>query len=374
MSTSADTASLFRPFSFGQRELSNRIVMAPMTRQFSPGGIPGDNVAAYYRRRIEGGVGLIITEGTYVNHPAANGYANVPAFHGSASLDGWSRVVDTVHTAGGAIIPQLWHVGAVRRAGLEPDPSIPGYGPDAIVENGEEVVRRMSVADIHDVIAAFGQAAADAERVGFDGIEIHGAHGYLLDQFLWSQSNHRDDAYGGSLENRLRLPLEVVRAARAAVSSRFPIVFRFSQWKMGHYDAKIAETPEELKYVLTALADAGVDVFHASTRRFWEPGFPGSTDTLSAWVHKLSDKPVIAVGSVGLDKMFAPELFSSADTGLAQVTDPSKLTEAAQRGDFDLIAVGRALLSDPDWANKVRDGRWRDIVPFDKSVLGRLVM
>ncbi|MEE3624583.1 NADH:flavin oxidoreductase [Nitrospirillum sp. BR 11752] len=367
-------APLFQPFPFGRHVLANRLVMAPMTRNKSPGGVPTDEVVAYYRRRVQGGVGLLITEGTTINHPAANGYPQVPAFHGEAALAGWRRVVEAVHAEGGRIIPQLWHVGIARRPGVEPDPSVPGYGPSAIVTDGVEVVRAMTQADIDAVVAAFAQAAADAERIGFDGAELHGAHGYLIDDFLWEKTNQRTDAYGGSLENRTRFAVEIVRAVRAAVSPDFPIVFRFSQWKGGDYGAKIAQTPEELGRILTPLAEAGVDIFHVSTRRYWEPAFDGSPDTLAAWTKRLTGKPVIAVGSVGLADAFKVGMFANRDAFEVKPTDVDQAAQALARGDFDLLGVGRVLLSDPDWAIKVREGRVDEVIPFDRGSLDRLVM
>jgi 2,4-dienoyl-CoA reductase-like NADH-dependent reductase (Old Yellow Enzyme family) len=366
--------ALFEPFEFGRRPLRNRVVMAPMTRRFSPGGVPGADVATYYRRRAEGGVGLIITEGTTVNHPGANGYASVPAFYGERALAGWQAVAEAVHAAGGAIIPQLWHVGRVRRPGVEPDPAAPGYGPMAIEEDGKVVVKAMTHADIQDVVAAFAQAARDAERIGFDGVELHGAHGYLLDAFLWAGANQRDDEYGGSLEQRLRFPLEVVRAVRAAVRADFPVVYRFSQWKERDYTARIATTPEELGRILRPLADAGVDIFHASTRRFWDVAFEGSPDTLAAWARRLSGKPSIAVGSVGMDKPFTPREIVT-NSGPSVLAEHLAALEAGRlKGDFDLIAVGRALLAEPEWPDKVRTGRLSEIRPFGTEAMERLVV
>ncbi|MEA1647750.1 NADH:flavin oxidoreductase [Nitrospirillum sp. BR 11164] len=373
-SVNAAVAPLFQPFAFGRHTLANRLVMAPMTRNKSPGRVPTDEVVAYYRRRVRGGVGLLITEGTTINHPAANGYPQVPAFHGAEALAGWKRVVDAVHAEGGRIIPQLWHVGIARRPGVEPDPSVPGYGPSAIVADGVEVVRAMTQADIDAVVAAFAQAAADAERLGFDGAELHGAHGYIIDDFFWEQTNQRTDAYGGSLENRTRFAVEIVRAVRAAVSPDFPIVFRFSQWKGVDYNARIAQTPEELGRILTPLAEAGVDVFHVSTRRYWEPAFDGSPDTLAAWTKRLTGKPVIAVGSVGLDGAFKVGMFANRDAFEVKPTDVDQAAQALARGDFDLLGVGRVLLSDPDWAIKVRDGRVDEVIPFDRAALDRLVV
>ena len=201
---------LFRPFPFGERTLANRIVMAPMTRSKSPGGVPTPEVAAYYRRRVEGGVGLIITEGTVVDHPASSGYPDVPRMFGSEALAGWKRVVDGVHEAGGVIVPQLWHVGSVRRRGMGPDPEVPGYGPSAVPHPGQgedaETPVEMTEEDIADVVAAFASGAAAARELGFDGVEIHGAHGYLIDQFFWGRTNQRTDGYGGDLAGRSRFP------------------------------------------------------------------------------------------------------------------------------------------------------------------------
>ncbi|MFC0337531.1 2,4-dienoyl-CoA reductase [Kushneria avicenniae] len=376
MTTSAQAlaAPLFEPLSLGPLTIPNRIVMAPMTRNQSPGGVPGEDVAAYYRSRAEGGVGLIITEGTYIDHPGANGYPDVPAFHGEAALAGWKRVVEGVHAAGGRIMPQLWHVGRERRPGVEPDMSVPGFGPMSIIEDGVEVVKAMTEQDMQDVAASFARAARDAKAIGFDGVELHGAHGYLIDQFLWSGSNQRSDEYGGSVENRLRFPRMVVRAVREAVGPDFPILFRFSQWKLSDYDAIIAETPEALGELLNPLVNEGVDIFHASTRRVWEPAFEGSSKTLAGWTRELTGCPVVAVGSVGLDKTFRTGHFTRTEdpTSKSRV-NVEELAMWRARHDFDLIAIGRALLSDPQWARKVRDGRLDELHDFDRSALDTLV-
>ncbi|WP_447528824.1 NADH:flavin oxidoreductase [Vreelandella sp. TE19] len=376
MSVNPETlaAPLFEPFDLGSLSLANRIVMAPMTRNQSPGGVPTEEVAAYYKSRAAGGVGLIITEGTYIDHPGANGYPAVPAFHGDQALAGWQRVVEDVHAAGGKIVPQLWHVGRERRPGVEPQTSVPGFGPMSIVENDLEVVEAMTEDDMHDVAASFARAAMDAQRIGFDGIELHGAHGYLIDQFLWPESNQRTDAYGGSLENRLRFPRMIVRAVREAIGPDFPIIFRFSQWKLSDYTAIIAETPEALGELLKPLADDGVDIFHASTRRVWEPGFTGSEKTLATWTRELTGKPVIAVGSVGLDRTFRTGHFTRTEdpTSKSRV-NVAELAEWRAKGHFDLIAIGRALLSDPQWANKVEQGRLDELSDFDSAALESLV-
>jgi len=362
--------ALFKPFYLGSLALSSRIVMAPMTRSFSPGGVPNAQVVEYYRRRAGAGVGLIITEGTTVGHKASNGYPDVPRFFGEDALAGWKRVVDAVHSEGGKIIPQLWHVGSVRKLGTEPDPSVPGYGPMQKVKNDKVVVHGMSHADIADVIAAFAQAARDAQAIGMDGVEIHGAHGYLVDQFFWEGSNQRTDEYGGSMAHRSRFAVQIIEAIRAAVGPDFPIILRFSQWKQQDYTARLAQTPEALAEFLQPLVDAGVDIFHCSTRRFWEAEFEGSDLNLAGWTRKLTGKPTITVGSVGLDGEF---LQFMVDTDkVAQPASLENLLARLEREEFDLVAVGRALLVDPDWAAKVREGREQDILPFSREALTSL--
>jgi 2,4-dienoyl-CoA reductase-like NADH-dependent reductase (Old Yellow Enzyme family) len=361
---------LFQPFTVKKLSLSNRIVMSPMTRSFSPGGVPGSDVAAYYQRRAENGVGLIVTEGTMINHPAAANDANVPNFHGEEALNGWSQVVSAVHKVGGRIIPQLWHVGMQRKIGDQPNPEALPIGPSGLAAPGVQATTNpMSEREITDVIAAYAQAAAEAERLGFDGVELHSAHGYLIDQFFWDGTNQRTDRYGGDVIARTRFAVEIIKACRLAVGPDFPIVLRISQWKISDYTAKLAATPELLSRFLAPLADAGVDVFHCSTRRFWEPEFEGSSLNLAGWTKKLTGKPTITVGSVGLDNDF--KSFVTEGKGAANA-NIDRLIEMLDRKEFDLVAVGRALLVDPAWASKIRDNRTDELVPFTLDALRTL--
>ena len=188
--------ALFRPFQVKSLKMPNRIVMAPMTRSFSPGGIPTSDVAGYYRRRAEGGVGLIVTEGTVVDRPAARNDANVPVFHGEA-LPQWKKVVEAVHAAGGLIAPQLWHVGSARGQGEDWQPLGKVDSPSGMTSPGKRRLEPMTDEDIADTIAAFGRSARATRELGFDAVEIHGAHGYLIDQFFWSGLNDRADKWGG---------------------------------------------------------------------------------------------------------------------------------------------------------------------------------
>jgi 2,4-dienoyl-CoA reductase-like NADH-dependent reductase (Old Yellow Enzyme family) len=334
---------LLSTFDLRGLNLRNRIVMSPMTRCFSPGGIPGQNVADYYARRAERKVGLIITEGIGVDHPAALGAGsmneeNVPVLHGTAALAGWGRVADAVHAQGGLIFPQLWHMGPIRRPNTGPSPEVPSCFPCA-----------MNDSEIGDVIEAFGRSAANAKATGFDGIAIHGAHGYLIDSFFWRETNLRADDWGGDLTKRARFGAEVVRCIRRSIGSEMPIMFRFSQWKLQDYNGHLARTPAELESLLMPLADAGVDIFDASARRFQEPAFADSPVTLAGWTKKLSGKPCMAVGGIGLKKDL-PGTFENGSDALDNLPD---VRTRISSGEFDLAAVGRAILGDPDWVLKV---------------------
>ncbi|MGF1428143.1 NADH:flavin oxidoreductase [Kitasatospora sp. LaBMicrA B282] len=360
---------LSRPVVLNGLTVPNRIVMAPMTRMFSPGGVPGEDVRAYYARRAAAGVGLIVTEGTYVGHESAGTSDRVPRFHGEEQLAGWAGVAEAVHRAGGRIVPQLWHIGMVRKPGSPPYADAPAVGPSGLRLDGSEGDgRAMTRADLDDVIGAFAEAAAAAERLGFDGVELHGAHGYLVDQFLWAGTNRRTDAYGGDPVSRTKFAAEIVAAVRAAVSPRFPVIFRYSQWKQEAYDARLAGTPQELEAILAPIAEAGVDAFHASTRRYWLPEFEGSDLNLAGWTKKLTGRPTITVGSVGLDGDF---IHAFAGQG-APVRGIDNLLDRLERDEFDLVAVGRALLQDPEWAAKVLGDRLDELAPYDAAALRTL--
>ena len=360
--------ALFQPFQVKSLKMPNRIVMAPMTRSFSPGGIPTDDVAAYYRRRAEGGVGLIVTEGTVVDRPAARNDANVPVFHGEA-LPQWKKVVDEVHAAGGLIAPQIWHVGSARGQGADWSPLGRVDSPSGFTTPGKRGLEPMTEEDIADTIAAFGRAARAAKDLGFDAVEIHGAHGYLIDQFFWSGLNDRTDRWGGpSIGERARFGAEVVKAVREGVGEDMALILRLSQWKQQDFDARIAETPDQMSEWLTPLSEAGVDVFHCSQRRFWEPEFEGSDLNFAGWAKTLTGKPTITVGSVGLDGEFIAA-FGGAGSKPASLDGLIKRLEA---GEFDMVAVGRALLADPQWVHKIRDGRMDELKDFDRSAMAVL--
>ncbi len=362
---------LFTPLTIGSLRLRNRFAMAPMTRAASPGGIPGPDVAAYYGRRSAGGTALIITEGVRIPHPAAGWLGAIPELDGAEVLRGWRAVTDAVHAGGGAIAAQLWHQGAARgeHDGDAAD-QLP-VSPSGLDVAGNPVGRALGTDELAPVADAYARAAVNARDAGFDAVELHGAHGYLLDQFLWAETNHRTDGYGGSLEARTRFPAEVVAAVRAAVGPQFPIIYRFSQWKMNRYDGSVAANSEELERVLGPLVDAGVDVLHPSTRRHYLPAFPDEDPQLSlaGWTKKVTGKPVIAVGSVGLETEFKP----GGPGGPIPAAPVDRLLDQFDAGEFDIIAVGRALLADPNWVNHLRDGQLGEFGGFDAATaLSRL--
>ncbi len=365
-----NTNSLFRPFSLKSLHIKNRIVMAPMTRSFSPHGVPTPEVAAYYRRRAEGEVGLILSEGTVIDRVSSSNDGNIPHFYGAEALSGWNNVIQEVHHGGAQMGPQIWHMGVMENHYSGWLPNGPFEGPSGLNRPGFENGKKMTDADIADTIAAFGRAAADAKRLGFDCIEIHGAHGYLIDQFFWEGTNARDDKYGGkTLPERSRFAIEVIKEIRRQVGEDFAVIIRLSQFKPSDYHFKLAKTPAELEAWLQPMADAGVDIFHCSQRRFWEAEFEGDDLNFAGWAKKVTGKSTITVGSVGLTGEFM-----AAFAG--ERSDPSSLDELMRRmnrGDFDLVAVGRPLLADPYWVNKIYENKTAELKGFSKEALAELI-
>jgi 2,4-dienoyl-CoA reductase-like NADH-dependent reductase (Old Yellow Enzyme family) len=374
-----DLSALFQPLTIRGLTLPNRIVMSPMTREFSPGGVPGEDVAGYYGRRAEGEAGLIVTEGVGIDHPAAVDKDRIPVLYGEAALAGWRRVTDAVHEAGGRIIPQLWHQGVMKDPGVGRNGHVPACRPSGVwgtrgmTALDEELIARLSEpgapmteSDIADVVAAYGRSAANAAAVGFDGIAIHGAHGYLPDAFLWADTNRRTDRWGGDRAARTCFAVELVRAIRAAIGPEKPIVFRFSQWKQQDFKARLADTPAELGEILGPIADAGVDVFDASTRYFDTPAFPDSPLNLAGWAKKLTGRLAMTVGGVGLDK----GMYDTVKEGGRTTLNLDPLVARLSAGEFDLVGVGRSILNDPAWARKLRTGE--PLAPFDRAALERL--
>jgi 2,4-dienoyl-CoA reductase-like NADH-dependent reductase (Old Yellow Enzyme family) len=213
------------------------------------------------------------------------------------------------------------------------------------------------------LLADYASSAVRAHQLGFDGIEIHGAHGYLLDEFLWARTNRRQDRFGMSTDYGATFPSHVVQAVRAAVGPDFPISYRISQWKVDHYDDVNFRTPDQLEAVLAALVDAGVDIFHVSTRRHWDPAFDEET-TLAGWTRKLSGLPVIAVGSFGMETQFGE---GDSPRRVELERHCRRLLMNFEKEEFDVVAIGRGLLGDPLLIRKILSGDYASVRGYEKG-------
>lgn len=374
----ADFSPLFTPFTLRGVTLPNRVVMPAMGLEACHDGLPGAPVAAHCARRVEGGTGLIMTEGVYIDHPSSGDNPVLGRWHGQDAYDSWRGVAEAVHDAGGLVMPELWHVGLIYKTSdlmegepLRYRPELGQVSPSGFIEPGKKVGEGMTQVQIDEVIAAYGAGADKAVELGFDGLEIHAGHGYLIDQFFWAPLNQRTDRYGGSPRARGRFGAEVVAEIRRRVGPDFPILFRISDWKLIDYDARLAQSPQELEQLLAPLIDAGVDLFDCSQRRFWEPTFAGSHLNLAGWTKKVTGVPTMTVGSVGLDSDLMESFVEGrqANCNLASLAD---LMARFERGEFDLVGVGRAMIADPDWANHLRRGELHALKPYDHGVLAHL--
>lgn len=348
--TSNGNEILFRPFESPRLKLKGRVIMAPMTRLQCVDGVPDQRVADFYRRRAENEVHFMISEGVTIDHPSASPNRNAPSLSTLDARAGWARVLAGVHELGAKMACQLWHAGTIREADEAPHPEVANSMPSEVPGFNGEVI---SDEEAQDIVDAYARSARFAKDAGFDAVEVHCAHGYLLDLFLWPKANERSDRWGGGEpENFASFPLEVVRQVRREVGDDFPILARFSQWKQQDFEARLWSTPDELEKSMGRFVDAGVDLFDCSLRRFWEPEFEGSTDNLAGWIKRLTGRPTIAVGSVGLTGDFLTAFLRQG----AQSAGLGDLCERMNRGEFDLIAVGRALMNDAAWLAKVKAG------------------
>jgi 2,4-dienoyl-CoA reductase-like NADH-dependent reductase (Old Yellow Enzyme family) len=369
-----DITPLLRPLRVGRGgtlTLANRFVMPGMQRAWCVDGAPGAELREYYRRRALGGTALVISEACAVDHPSA---ASNPMF---ARLDAgtraaWRDCVDAVHQAGGRMFLQLWHQGAVDTGKADPD--FTALSPSGLAKRGRPFGRAASATELAEIGDAFARGAGIAREIGADGVEVHACHGYLLDQFLWRETNWRDDRYGGAdVRDRAAFPAEVLAAVRGAVGPGFPVSIRISQWKEADYEATVAGSLAELGQLLAVLESAGADLFHVSTRRFWTPEWPQLDPGrgLAGWAKQFTDVPVIAVGSIGLDA----DVMATLDGVEALPTGPGRIEDLLRRfkrGDFDLVSIGRSLIGDPDWVAKMRDGLGAQIRPFRRADLAWL--
>lgn len=368
--------ALFQPLEIRSLQLANRLAMSPMTRMGCPDALPDEVNREYYASRAAGGTGLVVTEGIGIDHPTSVDHACIPRLDTPESVEAWREVTDAVHAAGGSIIAQLWHVGPLwganarfdkpnrdrlmemrpmRPSGLWGTPGVTTYSERSVARWAPEI-EPMTEAEIAETIEAYARSAKLAMEAGFDGVTLHGGHGYLLDAFVWADTNRRTDSWGGDLAARVRYPAAVVAAVREAIGPDAPLFYRFSQHTQQDYRARKAETPEELGVYLGALAEAGVDLFDASTRRFSDPAFPelGGDDgevTLAGWARRLTGKASGAVGGVGIGTSLREQ---KAGAEVRPSDNVDQVVDLIARGEFDLISVGRLHLADPAIAGILR--------------------
>ena len=344
--------TLFDPLTVGDLSLPNRVVMAPLTRNRSPNAVPTDLVVEYYRQRAS--AGLIITEATPVSHQG-QGYADVPGLYGADQLAGWRRVTDAVHGAGGRIVTQMWHVGRISHTSLQPNGGKPvapsaitaksktylinGDGSGSFAETSEP--RALELAEIPGIVEDFRRAAKAAVRdAGFDGIEIHAANGYLIDQFLRSNSNHRTDAYGGSIENRARLLFEVVDAVVDAVGGG-KVGIRLSPVTPAN-DASDPEPQPLFEYVVHGLASRNLAYIHTIEGATGGPrDFKQGEKPFDYDAYKAAYRNAGGEGAWMLNNGYTGELAA----------------EAVESGKAELVAFGRLFIANPDLVERLRDGK-----------------
>ncbi|WP_047866682.1 oxidoreductase [Rubrobacter aplysinae] len=348
---------LFSGVSIGEVELENRLAVAPMTRvSATHEGLATEDMVAYYESFARGGFGLIITEGIYPDEAHGQGYWNQPGLANDEQVESWRRVTEAVHEQGAKIFAQLMHAGALVQGNRFTEGTI---GPSAVPPKGKKMEMYGGSGDfnlpeelghegISEVIRSFTAAALRAREAGFDGVEIHGANGYLLDQFLTDYTNRRTDEYGGPVENRVRLSAEVAEAVRQAVGRDFPVGMRVSQAKVNDPDHAWAGGESDAAVVFGRLSEAGLDYIHVTEPTITEPAF-GDGPTLAALARRYGGGvSVIANGSLH---------------------DPRD-AESTVREEADVAALGKSALANMDWPNRVRDEH--PLEDFDPQVLESL--
>ena len=364
MKTEMAIDCFFEPVKIKNLNLKNRFVMAPMSYYKNIGGVPNDEFVEYHRSRAAGDLGLTITGATGIDRPASNNHPCLANINRDTS-DMWRKVVEQAHSVGGPIVLQLWHAGPLFNVAPDWTPA-PIESPSGILKPGEIVGKPMTDEQIQDCVETFSASAALAMEIGFDTVEIHAAHGFLIDSFFWDETNRRNDRWGGStLPERSQFAVEVVRAVRAAIGDQAALLMRVSQWKEQDYDVKLAKNPDELQAWLGPFVDAGVDILDCSQRRFWEPEFDGSDLNFAGWVKKILGVPTITVGSVGLSN----DVMTFFEGEKAQRRPLDDLIRRLERGDFDLVAIGRVLMADPEWIMKIRAGREDELRELQMSDL-----
>lgn len=346
--------SILEDLAINQLQLRNRVVVAPMSRVSTRGdGIPTAQMDKYYSRYAKGGFGLTITEGAYTDRCFAQAYPNQPGITNDQQQKGWETIARSTHQAGGKIILQLMHAGALSQhlshtgsaSSIQPmRHTLGGYSK----KQGQfPLPQAMNLSEIDEVINGFSQSAIRAEKAGFDGIEVHAANGYLLDQFLTGYSNDREDKYGGSLENRCRLSAEIIMSIKRSVSRDFIVGVRVSQGKVNDLDYTWPHGAQDGTVIFTCLKNSGADYIHFASegKGFKHSCFSRDGQSLTKLAREITKLPVIANG--GLD-------------------NPDEATGIIKDGHADLIALGTGALANPAWPTQL--GTEKKILPFDPAM------
>jgi len=336
---------------FSSIEVPNRFALAPMTRTSAEAdGTPNALMADHYEAYARGGFGLVITEGTYTDDKASQGYANQPGITNNAHISGWETIVNRVHEAGSKIFIQLMHAGAQFQANHYTDQPL---GPSAVSPKGAplglygdqkawQTPSAMTESDIEVAVDGFARAAENAKAAGFDGIEIHGANGYLLNQFLSTHFNKREDSYGGTLENRLRFVVEVVRAVREAVGDSYPVGIRLSQATVTDPDYQLPEGEAGFRKIVEAVRDAGADFVHTTDGDVNRQNFVDGDQSLADVAASVEGLELILNGGI----------------------DETNHQDVANQFPGALLAVGKKALANPDFVQRLKDGKEIDELDF----------
>lgn len=336
---------LFSPLRIDSLKLANRAAVAPMTRTSArPDGRATEQMAEYYARYIRGGFGLIISEGTYTDTLYSQGYYRQPGIATDAQAAAWQSVVDKVHAAGGAMVVQLMHAGAQSQYNDHADENVaptavPPYGTSNPIYHGDgepyPVPRAMTETDIIEMIDGFVAAAKNALQSGFDGIELHGANGYLLDEFITDYHNDRDDEYGGELGDRLTVIRKVITAVRDAVGTDFCVGIRLSQIKINDMEHRW-EGPEAAATIFRTVAEAGVSYIHVNGTGAADSAFEENGPSLAELAHEHGHVAVIVNGGMH---------------------DPDAAEHQLGEGRADIVSIGRGALANADWPERMAEGR-----------------
>ena len=343
-------------FSSGH-QMKNRFMLAPLTNtQSHENGVLSDDEYHWLTKRAKGGFGITMSCASHVQD-IGKGFPGQLGIFDDMHIDGLTKLTTEIKKHDSLAIAQLHH------AGMRSPEELINTQPVCPSDDSSTGARSLSTEEVIELRNDFIVAAVRAKTSGYPGVEIHGAHGYLIDNFFWSGTNIREDEYGGSIENRSQFVSDIIKSVRENVSENFIVGLRFSQWKQHDFEAKLAVNPEEHDKVLIGPVNCGLDYVHSSMRRFWEKEFENSEENLAYWTKKITKIPTIGVGSVGLDSDFVDM------TAPASPTSIERAIEDISKNKYDMIAVGRALLSDPEWVLKMKEGRLNDVIPYTKEAL-----